>query len=83
MLSSKDFSAELGRRLGRDLLQHPGVDELAGLDSLELVEMLVVIEDLARATVVPSQPPRVQTHDDAYGYYRSLLAANEANQTAY
>ncbi len=49
-----------------------------GIDSLQVFQVLVIVEAMAGAMVPPPEVPDLQTVGDAYDYYRALLVTIDA-----
>lgn len=45
-----------------------------GLDSLQAFELIIIVESLAGSLVPPASVPEIFTVQDAFDYYRSMLA---------
>jgi RimJ/RimL family protein N-acetyltransferase/acyl carrier protein len=79
-LTYDTFADELAELLGLDDVERPvsrylGLYDELGLDSLQAVQLLVMIEALAGVGDPPGEPPKLFTFDDAYRYYEELRAA--------
>jgi len=49
-----------------------------GLDSVQALELMIVVEALAESLVPPMQMPELYTLADAFEYYRRLRATEPA-----
>ncbi len=60
-----------------ELSEDSNLGEDLGIDSLQALELVVISEQLAGWTEPCASVPAISTMQDAYGYYRSRLAADQ------
>jgi acyl carrier protein len=81
LLTFDDFAIRICALLGVEsasaVLEHTSLFDELGLDSLQGLQLILVVEGLADIHVPPADLPLLLTMGDAYKYFCSLSVAHE------